>query len=378
MPKLMFTHLNERIEFALISIFLIGLIHTSVTNYSFGYEYEDTVVYTWYALDPDMKAATNEFRTSVTEKINGELLRHDYPGHFVTYGLFLKLFVFDAFQNRPDLIHKSANITLLFAGIIALCYYGRQSQAVLWLSCMSTQYVVGASLAENLSVTLAIILLTTLKNRNFIISILFLSFLILVKRDCLIYVIPVLFFLIKEKRLGLLIITGVMLTLYYCIVNPLYTEYIESAGLNYSSFSFRSFVQQAPYYLAFALSPLVTPVIFMDFNKDKIFALTFALGLLMYSAHYRSYYVLNGLEQFSEFHSWRYLYNLLPLILFMNIRFSWKKVMLISTVIFLFNGFRLNLVISEEDYMYRRGEYITDEFYIKSELNKLFFSKTSN
>lgn len=374
----MFTHLNKRLEFALISTFLFGLIYISVSNYSFGYEYEDTVVYTWYALDPDITAATNKFRTSVNEKIDGELLRHNYPGHFVTYGLFLKLFVIDAFQNRPDLIHKCANLFLLLAGILALCYYGRKSQVILWLACISTQYVFGASLAENFSVVLAIFLLISLKNNNFIVSIIFLSFLILVKRDCLIYVLPVLFFLIKENRLGLLAITGIVLALYCWVVNPLYTEYIESAGLNYSSFSFRSFVQQAPYYFAFALSPLVTPLIFMDLSKDKIFAITFALGLLMYSAHYRSFYILNGLETFSEFHSWRYLYNLIPLILVMDIRFEWKKVMLASIVIFLFNGFRLNRVISEEDYMYRKGEYISEDFFIKSELNKMFFSNVSN
>jgi hypothetical protein len=245
-------------------------------------------------------------------------------------------------------------------------------QAILFLSAMSTQYVFGSSLAENLSVFFALTLLLAMKYSRYVLTIILLTCLVLVKRDSLIYVFPVFVLLLREKKLNMLILLSFILALYILIINPFYTEIIESEGLGRPSFSQYNFLTQSPYYFAFALSPFITPFVFMDFTKDKLLLATLILGLLMYSVHYRSYYILNGLEQFKEFHSWRYLYNLIPLILVMNVRIKRKYIIVLATFISIFNLYRLDLLLAEEDHMYRNGDYINSEFYIKSELNKAF------
>jgi hypothetical protein len=368
----MFIHLRNNVEIVLISFLFVGLVYSSFSRWSFGYEYEDTVVYSWYAIDSDIPASTQEFRTNVLESINNEVVRHHYPGHFVTYGLFLKMFIFDIYENRPDLIHKTANSFLLLTCLIILCCCNMKLQAILFLSAMSTQYVLGSSLAENLSVFFALTLLLAMKYSRYVLAIILLTCLVLVKRDSLIYVFPVFVLLLREKKLNMLILLSFILALYMLIINPFYTEIIESEGLGRPSFSQYNFLTQSPYYFAFALSPFITPFVFMDFTKDKLLLATLILGLLMYSVHYRSYYILNGLEQFKEFHSWRYLYNLIPLILVMNVRIKRKYIIVLATFISIFNLYRLDLLLAEEDHMYRNGDYINSEFYIKSELNRAF------
>lgn len=355
---------------ALVMFFLI--ITFALSKYSFGYEYEDTVVYTWYALDSDILESSKNFRTNIFENVNGNIERHPYSGHYITYGLYLKLFVSSVCEKRPDLIHKSANLLLITVLLVLLFYEGLEIQALLFLSLISTQYVIGSSLSENLSVFFGMLLLLSLRNSNFFASILFFVIVILIKRDSIIYIIPLIHALYLHRKLLFGLLTFAILVLYFVSVNPLHTEFIESRGLMASTFSFEIFREQFPYYLAFALSPLVTPVVFMRFSKNKVLFFTFVIGVLMYSAHYRSYFILNGLERFSEFHSWRYLYNLLPLVVVMELRFTKIFVWFLCIPIFAINIWRHNLLLEEEDVMYRSGEYIDSEFFIKSELNLRF------
>ena len=371
----MFIHLHRNLDIVLIILFYSALVCSSFEKYSFGFEYEDAVVYTWYALDTDVASATHNYRTSVKETVDADVVRHYYPGHYVTYGLFLKIFVTEWFDNRPDYIHKFANALLLIAVLFLACITNQRLQALLLLTLISTQYVFAASLAENLSFFLAFIMLLFLVRGGYSLAVGAFVILILVKRDALIYLFPLCYFICKNGKRFHLVAVLSTLGLYWLFINPFHTEYIESAALEESSFSLSVFTRQFPYYMAFAISPLVTPLIFVDCRKNQVFLITFIAGVMMYSFHYRSFYILKGLESFTEFHSWRYLYNLIPLLMFVDLRVKRNVIIFVSIFLFTFNQYRYSLFISEEDNDYRSGEYINSEFYIKSELNRLFLEE---
>ena len=99
------------------------------------------------------------------------------------------------------------------------------------------------------------------------------------------------------------------------------------------------------HYSGFAL--ISSLILFIRFNKNSLYLLaTWSLLLLVYSAHYRSQYIVET-KDISLFDTYRYLVNALPLfygiLIFGDLKLLIKKfwvrtILIVASLIFLFNS----------------------------------------
>ncbi|WP_405247832.1 hypothetical protein [Cellulophaga sp. Asnod2-G02] len=311
--------------------FLVGL-----NKIFFGFEYEDAFINSHVGLQDNISFFFSNFRTKgCTEYFNGNC--HElkaYPGHYISYAFLIKVTSF--IYSNPYFTHRFLNFFLVvisFSSLILLLPKDIFRKEILpffliIISLLPFMYVFNSSLIENLSFSLGIIIIVVVylndRNESEKLKILFLiliGVICIIKRENLVYffLIPLIFKKEDCKNYRLLLATAVIL-LIQIVINPFYTEGIESKDLNRSTFSIDYLAFQLPVYLKSLVS--IKGFLFLTIfallrkpNKKSIyFIFVFILFLVTYSLHYRSRYAIES-SNISLLETYRYLVNTIPFVL---------------------------------------------------------------
>lgn len=302
----------------------------------YGFEYEDSFVSAHVASQDNISQFIEEFRTQGCESlINGECVSvSSYTGHYIPYAAYLFL-VDKAFDiENHYIIHKVGNAILfgLCFFLIFILYKDSSLGVILMLafiSCLPVVYVLNSGLIENLSFCLGLILILSLhqnrlSNKDYwlVTSFVLLLMLVIVKRENLIYLSTLLLFkpkyLIKNYKFWLFV---AFLLLSQYLINPFFTEGLESSHLGRSTFSIDYFIFQFPTYLNsfFRFDGFLVLILFVFLvkkpSKQSVVFLTIWFAfILLYSFHYRGQYAIEA-GKIAHFESFRYMFNTLPLLM---------------------------------------------------------------
>jgi hypothetical protein len=380
-----------------ITFFLfIGLFIVFKPLYSkkfFGFEYEDSFVNSHVASQKNIFKFINSYRTMGCESMeNGECKAiSSYTGHYATYSVYLfgvsKMFnVQEAF-----LIHKVGNALLFIITFFLFFYFYKDSFSFLLLflgliSCLPALYVFNSGLIENMSFALGLLLIlflfklkTSEKDVWLALYIVVLIILVNVKRENLIFLTTLI--IIEPKKLvkNYIFWGGFCLFLVsQIVINPFFTESLESAYLGRSTFSYDYFKFQFPTYLAsffridgFLFVLIIVFLLIKPTKESLIFLGIWLLFIVLYSFHYRGQYAIAA-GKITHFESFRYMFNTMPLLigyfLFGTIRNRVNKFypFLITLVICFYLIYENTLVI--EDFA---SEELTNYHNINEKLNSL-------
>jgi len=376
--------------FVLIIFVLIAVIFLPGKNKRFyGFEFEDGFVNVATAIEGDFANNCENFRTKpYTGKANGEPVdASSFTGHYISYSAYLwsisKVFNID----NPANLHKVGNILLLMISCVIsfiICIPKKRNiLAALWIATLVSMpfvYVVNSGLIENLSISLGIVsiccLFDTKKNLNILlICVLILS---LVKRENLVYVaLPFISLPINEwKNIRVLLFLCVLVIL-QSLINPFYTEGLESNDLNQSTFSLNYFYYQAPAYLGSFfnymgyLLLLVLVVLSKPSKKSLKILGVWAVLILIYSFHYRNRYSIE-VGSISLFETYRYMSNTIPFlwgVLLFGVGLSFlsniytKLIFAFSSIIILYfsHDMIINFVSDEEQNYHSINDFIKSQ-----------------
>jgi len=330
----------KRYRFYLSSIILIlGLIIVFKPLQSikfYGFEYEDSFISSHVSSQDNLIPFIRDFRTQGCEsRVNGECISvSSYTGHYISYSAYLFSVAKTLDIQKQYLIHKVGN-ALLFGLCFLLIFllYKDNLEGItlmfLFISCLPVVYVLNSGLIENLSFCLALIFILSihqhlLKEKKWWlwISFVLLLLLVIVKRENLIYLAAL--FLISPKYLirsfGFWIFCLCLILTQY-VINPFFTEGLESSYLGRSTFSIDYFIFQFPTYLNsfFRLDGFLVLLVFILLSKKPtknsliLISIWFTF-ILLYSFHYRGQYAIEA-GKITHFESFRYMFNTIPLLI---------------------------------------------------------------
>lgn len=338
----------------IFTVILIGLfvIFKPLADKKFyGFEYEDSFVNPHIASQKDIVPFVESYRTMGCESFqNGECVSvSSYTGHYATYSLYLFSItkIFKIAQNH--LIHKIGNTILVVICFLFVFFFYKQTFSIFTLffgiiSCLPALYVFNSGLIENISFSLGLMLLVTLYNLKvykndywLVIYLLLLLLLINIKRENLIYATTIV--VLDPKRLvkNYLFWIGLgIIVLSQALINPFYTEGLESTYLGRSTFSYDYFKFQFPTYLSsfFRIDGFLIVLILIfslvkPTKESLLFLGIWILFILSYSFHYRGQYAIAA-GKITHFETFRYMFNTLPLLigyfLFGKFRENIKKI----------------------------------------------------
>jgi hypothetical protein len=316
---------------------LFGILIFSIFffNKFYGFEYEDSFINPTIALSNNYFDKIENFRTSEYTKIINNI-GYDkklYPGHYMPYSFYLHSIQY-FFNTKEFLIHKIGNCVLLMLSIVTILFHRKKTIDlkiifILALFCsLPFIYIINSALIENISFFVGILLVTwiryyVLKEKSFnykAIAILLILVISIIKRENLIYILLIPFFLdikdISNKKITLSILLFFIIQLF---INPFFTEGIESNSLNKPTFDVEYMLFQLPVYLKSLVSKegfllIILSMFFIKFNKKSIYLLLiWFCFILFYSIHYRSKYAIES-KEISIFETYRYLVNTLPVL----------------------------------------------------------------
>lgn len=375
MHKYILLKMNKKALYIFVILFVgLFVIFKPLSNKKFyGFEYEDSFINPHVASQKNLHPFLKSYRTMGCETlVNGTCKSvASYTGHYATYSIYLysvaKLFNIE--QNH--VIHKIGNailFTVCFAFVFFL-YKDTTSLLTLYvglISCLPVLYVFNSGLIENISFSLSLILILTMyklkntkKNCWLILYLFLLLFLINIKRENLIYLSTII--ILDPKKLfknyifwiglGILIISQL-------IINPFYTEGLESSFLGKNTFSYDYFKFQFPTYFAafFRIDGflIISLIIFLFIKPSKeslIFLGIWLLFVLSYSFHYRGQYAIAA-GKITHFETFRYMFNTLPLLIgyfiFGDLRKKFKTYPLLIAIAFGIYVTYSNTLILEE------------------------------
>ena len=378
-------HFWKRYRVYLIGIILIlalVIIFKPLQSTKFyGFEYEDSFISTHVSAQKNLKPFTKDFRTQGCEsKVNGECISvSSYTGHYISYSTYLftvaKIF---KIKNQYN-IHKIGNALLFglcFILIFVLYKDDFLSITLIFslISCLPVVYVLNSGLIENLSFSVAFILMVSLHQYLkteckwwLWITFFLLILLILIKRENLIYLSSLILInpkqLIKNKVFW--IFTFCLIFSQY-IINPFFTEELEASYLGKSTFSIDYLFFQLPTYLNsfIRLDGFLILIIFLIVSKKPskysfLLILIWFSFILLYSFHYRGQYAIE-LEKITHFESFRYMFNTLPLLIgYMlfgrNYNNLFKKItstlILVACLFLIFDNFDMLKEFGREEYV---------------------------
>lgn len=295
----------------------------------YGFEFEDGFVNTATAIDSDFANTCENFRTKpYTGKENGKAVQNtSYTGHYISYSAYL-WFIYKIFSiDDPSNIHKLGNFLLiLFSCLISfsICDPSKVNLlAALWIATLVSMpfvYVANSGLIETLSISIGIIAICCLfdTKKNLLILLLCIFLLTIVKRENLVYAVLPFIGLpwTALKNLKFLAFVCLFIAI-QIIINPFYTEGLESQELSRSTFSLDYFCYQAPGYLGSFfnyMGYLLLTILILLSRPSKKSLLIFGAWLcliLTYSLHYRSQYSVES-GTISLFETYRYMTNTIP------------------------------------------------------------------
>ena len=299
----------------------------------YGFEYEDAFINSHVASNSQITKYIAKFRTNgCAELKNGKCVKwSSYTGHYVTYSAFLYVIDKIFFIEDPSLIHKLGNSILLILAFLFLIYYNNENRLSIFLffsliACLPSLYVLNSSLIENLSFSLGVLLIVSLfnfkvtLNHKCLFFYFFLMFLLIItKRENLIYLFTFLFLnpkkVIKEYSFWIFI---VILFCSQLLIDPFYTEGLESKHLGRDTFSFDYFIYQFPVYIksfvkfdGYLFLILTIFLIKKPTKRSLFFLVIWFCFILLYSSHYRGQYSIQ-LAEITHFETFRYMFNTLP------------------------------------------------------------------
>jgi hypothetical protein len=348
----------------------------------YGFEYEDSFVNSYIATQSEYSDFVKNYRTEGCNKYYNSNCEEttSFTGHYFPYSLYLNT-VNRIFKLKSYQIHKVGNAILSFFLILTLlsCFKKIRIREILFilsiLSCLPFIYVFNSSLIENLSLALGTLIISLIyinrkqKQKNIVFIILILMVMItLVKRENLFYLILVpLVLTIKDIKNYKFIIPILLLISTQILINPFFTEYIESEHINRSTFSFDYFLFQFPTYLRSLISidgflPFIL-LIFISSKASKIsiyYLFAFFGFIILYSFHYRSQFAIIE-KNISLFDTYRYLVNTSPF-LFGYFLFSKERSVFLNRKIFYIPFVLIILYFSTTSFN-KFGYFIEDEEY---------------
>jgi len=379
----------------LLLLAVLAIVFKSSWGYMFyGLEYEDAYAFAFSA----RQFSNNIFSSSFL--VDGITIGSlDYPvsvgcygGHFITFPVYLSNF-FRLFGYSEGVMAWAQLLTMYFVLVLLSLFdaRGRRWMIAPIVYCMAPMMnVFGTSmLGETFSslVCLSFIyFVANGKSNCFALVAFFLA--LLCKRENLILLVVPLCFAVKgcvgkrdrNYRSVFLQIVGyvaVCAIYFLCIKNVFSIEALESKDIQASTFSLAYFRQLFPVFGEALLNlkcfgivcyATVLLLIYQSISRtittrQVVFGVLYLGYLLLYTSHYRGYGFVHGLEEASEFMSFRYLnnfYYLLALIL-CDAKLPLSRrlvsmgggVLLLISIVFTINT-RKNL--SEEEYLYNFRE----------------------
>lgn len=314
-------------------VFAVIIFFGNKNEKFFGFEYEDAFISAHVSAQTQPIAFVEYFRTKGCDlRIDGKCENtFSYPGHYVPYSYYLKFVSTTLFVKESYLIHYYGNFILLLIIILPL-FFLKIEREVYWfllaLMCsLPAMYVFNSGLIENLSFTLGVLLILSLKlytrdERWILLYFLLLILITIVKRENLIYLMTLGFFNIKHllNKKSFWIFVGLFAVIQFSI-NPFYTEGIESNALGKTTFSLDYLLFQLPTYLSTFYRPdgflLITLSLLFLIKPTKssfVFLTIWISFLVLYGLHYRSQYAINS-KEITHFETFRYMFNTVPLLL---------------------------------------------------------------
>lgn len=345
----------------------------------YGFEYEDAFISSSIASGETYFQKIINYRTAeFSNYVNGEgSILSTYTGHYFPYSLYL--FTINKIFNCPIyLIHKIGNfLLLLFCTIIIFSFNAKDKQKKLIFYCALISslpfiYIVNSSLIENLSFFFGIIFIVLLKYKSeseFEKSalILFLTLLSIVKRENLFYLLLCpLFLSISDLRNIKYILLFVLFFTIQFIINPFFTEGLESISINNPTFSIKYLAFQLPTYLYSLIAYkgfllLTVCLVLLKFSNKSAYLLVLWLGfIIFYSIHYRSRYAVS-LGKIELFDTYRYVVNTVPLLFgviifskiksFFTLRNWTLSIIPITSILFFYNSLSTFNDFVEDEYL---------------------------
>jgi hypothetical protein len=371
--------ISKNIHFVVAIIIATFIFAFNITEKFYGFEYEDAFISSSIASGENYFEKIINFRTAeFSNYIEGEgSVLSTYTGHYFPYSLYL--FTINKIFNCPNyLIHKIGNFLLVLLSTTIVFLYksnNRQIKFIFYCALMSSLpyiYIINSSLIENLSFFFGLVFIVLLRYNSknefgkcFLIVLLII--LSIIKRENLYYFILCPLFIKQSDFTNLKYI--LLFTLFLSIqliLNPFYTEGLESLSIKSPTFSLSYLKFQLPTYLYSLISfkgflLLTVSLLVIKFSKKSAYLLFTWLGFIMlYSFHYRSRYAVS-LGRIELFDTYRYVVNTIPflfgVLIFSDTRsyFSNKKWSLtlipIASLIFFYNSLSLINDFIEDEYL---------------------------
>lgn len=367
--------MNKKALYLFVILFVgLFVIFKPLSNKKFyGFEYEDSFINPHVASQENLHPFLKSYRTLGCETlVNGTCKSvASYTGHYATYSIYLfsvaKLFNIE--QNH--VIHKIGNAILFTVCFAFFFFLYKDTISLLTLyvgliSCLPILYVFNSGLIENISFSLGLILMLTIyklkitkKNCWLVLYLFLLLFLINVKRENLIYLSTIIILDPKKLYKNYIFWIGLgILIISQLIINPFYTEVLETSFLGKNTFSYDYFKFQFPTYFAaffridgFLIISLIIFLVIKPSKESVIFLGIWLLFVLCYSFHYRGQYAIAA-GKITHFETFRYMFNTLPLLIgyfiFGDIRKKFKGYPLLISIAFsIFITYSNTLIIEE-------------------------------
>lgn len=373
------------------SLFLASIILLwNFSNSFFGFEYEDSFINSAIAIEDNIGVSISKFRANPHTEI---YLGHIdgtafYSGHYATYGIYLWVIQNLFAVQEAHYIHKIGNFILIFVTLLscyAICSKENLNKMliliIIILSSFPVIYVLNSGLKENLSFCAGLILVatTTRSQKHLLLMMLCILILTITKRENLIYIlIPFIFVPKRYWTKNQFLIPLFCIIFVQILINPFYTEGLETQDIGRNTFSVDFFSYQAPTYILSMIhwSGFIAIFLFLSsckLNRKTIMSLSLWISLfLIYSSHYRSVHSI-AIRQISIFETYRYLVNAIPLLLITIIASdNWKVkwvdaarlvIAIFALIIFPSHMNKLSMFISDEELNYHQNSrYIERSF----------------
>ena len=325
--------MNKFLSVIIISLFGALLIFTVSKNFKFyGFEYEDAFINSYIASEEKYADFIDNYRTLGCSKLinNNCSDSTSFTGHYFPYSLYLST-ISKVLKTKNEKIHKIGNfiLCLLWISILLLAFKKIELKSILIIlgiiACLPFYYVFNSSLVENLSFTIGtgvIILIYKYGKSNLRVKsviILLITILALTKRENLLYLLLAPLFLNRlDLKYFKIIIPLFILVISQIIINPFYTEFLESDYLKLPTFSFNYLKFQLPVYfsslyLIKGFLPLTLIILYFSLpNKKSLYLLGIFLSFIgLYSIHYRSQFAIKA-NEIDLFDTYRYMVNAFP------------------------------------------------------------------
>lgn len=389
---------NHIIVKIIVCLFLVILFKYDWGTQFLGLEYEDAYSFSAYTRQLSYNIHSHDLRVECVDvgSLHDPILTSTYGGHFITYSLFLYLFT--SIFGFSFFTISIINSIISLMSLLTLTFNFNDARKNIWLI-VALSYCLAPAinlfsttfLSETFSSFISICFVlsffslnkkSTIYHKVFVLCSFFLA--ILTKRDnTILIIIPFLVsfieFINKRYLISVKIILPYILILIFIslfIHNIFLAELEETNDISEQTFSLSIFTHQFPIYIKslftfkfFTISiPLFFIALILGFitknSKKEIICLTclFIGYILMYSAHYRGYYFIKEIEEFTPFSTFRYLNNFFYIVP-ITIGFALKNscnlikptyaILCIFCCISLFFTVSLRKELNEEEYLLR-------------------------